>query len=191
MFNLPLTPELLSFKSFNDFQFSNNHLRNQHPSLRDVLREPAVLVMKSSPEATDLEAYILERGLSSLAENPSTRFIHDKIKNGADKNAVVAHPAMLLKTPAFKTLKEMPVKKTEIAGSIKFANLARFLNTNLPFIFIYDEENLDSFDSDGLIRLGSLDVSDNKIQWSSCYLITKIRRNLPLSTCPYDVKSMF
>jgi hypothetical protein len=126
-------------------------------------------MLKRTPEAADLEAYILEHRLSSLADNTSTRFIHDRIKNGAEQNAIVARPAILLKNPAFKFLKEIPVKKSEIPASIKFANLARYLNINLPFIFIYDKENLNNFDSDGILRLVSLDVSEEEILCPSCY----------------------
>lgn len=133
-----------------------------------MFRQPAVLVLKNKPEVTALEAYVLENGLSSLTDNPCTRSILDKIKKGAELNAVVANSDMLHKSSAFKILKDMPINKIDIPGSIKFTNLARCLNTNVPLILIQEKEDLDTFDWDVLMRLGSLDVSDKEIQCSSC-----------------------
>lgn len=134
-------------------------------NLRDVYTKPVTLIVKSSSGAEGLTACILENGLSSLAENPQTRAILDMIRTGSDKTAVVVQPTALYNTPAFRILKDMPVVKIEVPSGIKLANL---ININTPYVLIHDKEDVTTSDLDGLIRVGSLDIAEEKLVCSSC-----------------------
>ena len=138
-------------------------------SLRDVYNRPVMMVVKSTSEVEGLTIYFLEHGLSALAENPQTKFIHDAIKSGAEKTAVVIHPTVLYNTPAFKIIKDVPVVKFEIPVGIKFGNFINSVGHNTPYVFIHDKDDVTSFDLDGLVRVGSLDVAEEKVHCISCY----------------------
>jgi hypothetical protein len=138
-------------------------------SIRDVYNKPITVILKSQSGVEGLTAYILENGLSSLAENPQTRFIYDMIKTGSEKTAVVVQPTILYNTPAFRILKDMSVVKFEVPSGIRFANLVNAISTNMPYVFIHDKEDVNTFDFEGLIRVGSLDIAEEKVICTSCY----------------------
>jgi hypothetical protein len=146
-----------------------NDLQSIPVSLRDVYQKPVMIIVKSTPEAEGLTAYVLENGLSSLADNPRTRFIHEMIKTGAEKTAVVVHPSVLYNIPAYRILRDMPVVKFEVPSGIKFANLVHIISNNMPYVFIHDKEDVNNLDFEGLIRVGSFDIAEEKIICSSCY----------------------
>jgi hypothetical protein len=137
-------------------------------NIRDVYNRPVMVILKSRSGVEGLTAYILENGLSSLAENPQTKFIHDLIKTGSEKTAVVVHPSVLYNTPAFRILKDMSVVKLEVPSGIKFANLVNVISTNIPYVFIHDKEDVSTFDLEGLIKVGSFDIAEEKVLCSSC-----------------------
>ncbi|KDR22936.1 hypothetical protein L798_14793 [Zootermopsis nevadensis] len=155
------------------YPFVPNVLRSDFQSvpisIRDVYNKPVTMILKSKSGVEGLTAYILENGLSSLAENPETKFIHDLIKTGSEKTAVVVQPTVLSNTPAFRILKDMSVVKLEVPSGIKFSNLVNVISTNMPFVFIHDKEDVSTFESEGLVKVGSLDIADEKVVCASCF----------------------
>jgi hypothetical protein len=146
-----------------------NDLQSVPVSLRDVYNRPVMMVVKSTSGDEGLTVYFLEYGLSSLAENPQTKFIHDAIKSGAEKTAVVIHPTVLQNTPAFKIIKDLLVVKAYVPVGIKFGHFINSISHNTPYVFIHDKDDVSTFDLDGLVRVGTLDVAEEKVHCISCY----------------------
>lgn len=138
-------------------------------SLREVYNGPVMMVVKSTSEAEGLTIYFLEYGLSALTDNPQTKLIHEAIKSGAEKTAVVIHPTVLHNTPAFKVIKDVPVVKVEIPVGIPFGHFINSVSHNTPYVFIHDKNDVTTFDVDGLVRVGTLDVAEEKLHCTSCY----------------------
>jgi hypothetical protein len=138
-------------------------------NLRDVYNKPVLMILKSTSGVEGLTAYLLENGLSSLADNPQTKSIYDAIRTGDEKTAVVINPTMIYNTPAFRILKDMPIVKLEVPDGITFANLVNAMINNIPHVLIHDKEDVNTFDFEGLIRVGSLDISEGRIICRSCY----------------------
>jgi hypothetical protein len=163
----PLIP--YSIYSLNVPNIVRNDLNSLPINLRDVYNKPILMILKSKTGVEGLAIYLLENGLSSVADNPQTRSIYDAIEAGDEKTAVVINPTILYNTPAFRILKDMPVVRLEVPAGIKFENLVNAVTTNIPYVFINDNEDVGTFDFEGLIRVGSLDISDGRIICRSCY----------------------
>ena len=148
---------------------ARNDLQSIPISLRDVYNRPIMMVGKSTSAVEGLTVYFLEYGLSSLAENPQTKFIHDAIKSGAEKTVVVIHPTVLQNTPAFKIIKDLPVVKVDIPTGIRFGHFINSISHNTPYVFIHDKDDVSTFDLDGLVRVGTLDIAEEKVHCLSCY----------------------
>jgi hypothetical protein len=138
-------------------------------SHRDVYKRPVMLVVKSISEAEGLAVYFLEYGLSASADNHQTKFIHEAIKSGAEKTAVVIHPTVLHNTPYFKVIKDVPLVKFEIPVGIPFGHFINSVSRNTPCAFIHEKEDVTNFYFDGLVRVSTLDVAEQKVQYISCY----------------------
>jgi hypothetical protein len=171
-FNVPISVNPLipyNIYSLNVPNIFRNDLNSVPINLRDVYNKPVLIILKTKSGVEGLTAYLLEYGLSSLADNPQTKSIYDAIKAGDEKTAIVINPTMLYNTPAFRILKDMPVVKLEVPAGIKFANLVNAVTTNIPYVFINDKEDAGTFDFEGLIRVGSLDISEGRVICRSCY----------------------
>ena len=101
----------------------------------------------------------MEYGLSVLAENPQTKFIHDAIKSSAETTAVVIHPTVLHNNPAFKITKDVPLVKIETPVGSQFGRFTNPVSHNTPYVFIREKNDVTTFDL-GLVRVGILDVAE-------------------------------
>ncbi|XP_069690331.1 uncharacterized protein [Periplaneta americana] len=134
-------------------------------NLREISNKAIVVLTKANPEGKEgVVVHFLERGLSSLAENPSTRAIHEQLKAGAEKIALILHAPSLNSNPALKRLREQPVTRVEIPEGMKLNNMIRATsNRHVPYVAIQDKEEFDALDIDGILRLGSLEVTEKSL----------------------------
>ncbi|XP_069690600.1 uncharacterized protein [Periplaneta americana] len=145
-----------------------NAISYNEPSLPDLFYKSLLLVTKSEENADALDAYLLENGLSSLAENPHTKSVFNQLKNNAEagKTAVYIHPSASYNNPLNEVLK-MPINKMNAPGGMKFTKLMNLIDGELPLLYI-DESEASSLNYDGLVRIGGLDIAEDNIHCSSC-----------------------
>jgi hypothetical protein len=171
-FNWPISVNPLIPYNIYSLNVPNIFRNDQHSNpinIRDVYSKPVWMILKSKSGVEGLAVYWLEYGLSSLNDNPQAKSIYDAIAAGDEKSAVVINPSGLYNTPAFKILKDFPIVKLEVPAGIKFANLVNAVTSSVPWVFINDKEDASIFDSEGLIRVGTLDVSEGKVICRYCY----------------------
>ncbi|PSN46766.1 hypothetical protein C0J52_22931 [Blattella germanica] len=130
----------------------------------DILNKPILLAAKGQSQGEGYSVYILERGISALPENPNTKPIHEIIRTGAQKTALVIYPESLtIGSPVYNLIRTLPVGHLEIPQGIKLGSLARGLNAQVLLVLIIDNEEIHTLGVEGLVRLGNLGVTENDV----------------------------
>ncbi|PSN46765.1 hypothetical protein C0J52_22932 [Blattella germanica] len=128
--------------------------------LNSLLRKPVVVVLKAK-EGTELEAYLLEHGLSSVAEYPHTRLVQELLST--EKAGLLLGQSTLYSSPALRALTQLPVTQLQVPAGLKLANLLRSTTSYIPVVLLEDREVINKLEIDELLRIGSLEVTENSI----------------------------
>ncbi|XP_069690332.1 uncharacterized protein [Periplaneta americana] len=139
---------------------------HMHPAplnLRDIYNTPVIVVAKARADSDALSAYVVEHGLSSLAENPHTQELHELLRAGSEKSAMVIPPSALRNIQAINILNDLPVEKVAIPAGIRGSKLIRIINSHVPLVLIHEKEDATNIGAENLIRIGSLEVSESRI----------------------------
>lgn len=130
--------------------------------VRDLFETPVVLLVKTPEKEGYLTHVYAEKGLRTILNDPTFKFVVDYFKTPFEKSGIIFNPKTFYHSGLFNS----PVFKFLVPKDFKVGDLTKFLvhNDEIPVVVILDKVDLDKIKVDSLTDVAKLGVYDSTIE---------------------------